>query len=95
MVVNARVPQGYIPGPLPFLVNMNDIVDAIGSQVHLFADDTSLHIIVDNLISAAETLQYDIDKVSNWVNKRLVILRISNLDDFSQNSRPFHPMPSL
>ena len=36
------------------------IVTDIGSNIHLFADDTSLYIIVDNPLVAAQTLNADL-----------------------------------
>ena len=50
--VLAGVPQGSILGPLPVLFFINDIVKHIGCSIRLFADDTSLYIIVDRPLQA-------------------------------------------
>jgi hypothetical protein len=69
-------------------------VEDIGSKINLFADDTSLHIIVDYPVSTAETLQSDIDKISAWAEKWLVTFNPSKSESMvisRKRNKPFHP----
>ena len=68
----AGVPQGSILGPLMFLVYINDIITDINAHIHLFADDTSLFMVVNSPNETAAVLQSDIDKISSWANKWMV-----------------------
>ena len=47
-------------GPLLFLLYSNDIVLELKSNIRLFADDTSLFIVVEIPFEAADILNYDL-----------------------------------
>ena len=54
-----------------FLLYINDIATDIGSNIPLFADDTSLFIIVENTLTA-DCLNSDLSKILRWAATWLV-----------------------
>ena len=54
--VTASVPPGSILGPTLFLIYVNDSMKEINANIRLFADDTSLFVIVEEQITGANLL---------------------------------------
>ena len=88
------MPQGSILGLLLFLLYINDIVTDIGSHIRLFADDNSLFVIVDNPTTAADCLNIDLKKISQWAAACLVTFNPTKIEAllFSRKlSKSYHP----
>ena len=92
--INAGVPQRSILGPLLFLVYINDIVNDIESNINLFADDTSLSMVVGDPDTAGAILQTDINKITAWANRWLVKFNPSKSESLiisRKRNKPAHP----
>ena len=67
---------------------------SIYSSIRLFADDTSLYIIVDNPFQAAEQLNLDLQKIHRWAAKWLVTFNPGKSESIllsRKHNKPFHP----
>ena len=64
--VKAGIPQGSILDPLFFLIFINDLSDNLVSNSKLFADDTSLFSVVQDITLSAKNLNDDLKKINKW-----------------------------
>ena len=64
--VEAGVPQGSVLGPILFLIYINDLILGLKSDARVFADDTSLFTIIDDVNTAHEILYEDLNFIKNW-----------------------------
>ena len=91
--IKAGVLQDSIFGPLLYLIYINDIVENIISSIRLFADDTSLYIIVNDPLDAAITLNWDLSRVNAWATKWHVSLNPAKSESVTVSRRvnqPYH-----
>ena len=72
---NAGVSQGSILGPTLFLVFINDLANAVTNQVNMFADDTTISVIVPSTKHRGEItdcLNNDLKSIERWANDWIV-----------------------
>jgi len=55
-------------GPVLYLILINDLDNAISSNVLKFADDTEVYRVVDNRLDGTQ-LQNDLDVLGDWAVK--------------------------
>ena len=76
--VNARVCQGTILGPTPFLLHINDLPDDVICNIAIYADDTTLYSNYDHVsdlwqqLELASELESDLPDTVVWGKKWLV-----------------------
>ena len=93
LTVLSGVPQGFVLGPLLFLVYINEVTGQVSadSSAVLFADDIALYRVVTSIEDYAQ-LQSDIDSIADWVDESRLSLHSGKYHAmlFSRKHTPSH-----
>ena len=66
---SCRVLLHSILGPILFLIYINGLSGNLDSNPELFADDTSLFLVVHDINQSRINLNDDLEKISNWASQ--------------------------
>ena len=94
--ITAGVPQGSVLGPLLFLIYIDDLASHLENDLHLFADDSTLHIVIKNpglREICAESLQRDLYAIEKWASNWCITFNASKTEEMiiSRKRTQNHP----
>ena len=68
LYIKRGVPKGSVPGPLPFLIFINDLPSVSKKlKFYLFADDTNICFDAEKLEKVEKTVNAELKKVNRWL----------------------------
>ena len=81
VAVNCGVPQGYVLGPLLFLLYINNLNWAIKScKVYQFADDTNLLYLNNSIKKLNKLVNADLKQLVNWLHWNKIPLKVKKTE---------------
>ena len=73
------VPQGSCLGPLVFLIYINDLPKATQVKVFMYADDTSLCHMSNDISKLESAINEDTELIDNWLKGNKLSLNIAKM----------------
>ena len=89
VTIDSGLPQGTVLGPILFLCHINNLPEAVQSQVRLFADDCLLYHPIKSQ-SDHITLQNDLIELEKWADKWGMRFNAKKCNIMSINNRSTH-----
>ncbi|XP_065650651.1 uncharacterized protein LOC136078775 [Hydra vulgaris] len=74
--ITCGVPQGSVPGPLLFLIYINDLYEASNLMTFMFADDTKKCLSHSDITTLFTCIDNELMKVSQWFKSNKLFLNI-------------------
>ena len=85
--VTCGVPQGYILGPLLFLIYVSDMPSAVKCDLYLYADDSAL-MVSDKKINVIESkLEDNLLALSIWLEENKLSLHLGKTESILFGSK--------
>ena len=92
---SSRSASGLCPWNFLFLVFINDLPDYVQSEIRLFADDTILFKVFDDMDQAANEVNHDLNSVNAWAKKWLVTFNLAKTESLFVSTKHNVMFPPL
>nr|VZI43244.1 unnamed protein product [Spirometra erinaceieuropaei] len=75
-MVESGVPQGSVPGPILFLIYVDDAARALDCEVAMFADDMKIWSVIRGPADE-DRLQMNLSRLEEWSNRWLLRFNVA------------------